>query len=291
MALIQILILTSILDLVLLHGLPPHILRGNNTQTCPLDEDRERARNELSTYIHSRLASIEIPTQTLIPCPGVGWTRIAYLNMTDPAQWCPSAWTQHTSGSKRVCFRRGYRYSNSPSCDSVIYNNPQTEYSKVCGRIIGYQYGNMHGFYPYHAYRYTIDSYYVDGISVTHGRSPRKHIWTFAAGYSEVDDRGSCPCGSPTEEATIPPYIGNNYFCETGTFSSPGFNTFYPDDPLWDGNGCGLGHSCECTLHSPPWFTVQFNTSTTDDIEVRSCSYQAPTGKNVGIELIELYVK
>ena len=293
MALIQIVILASITDVVLLHGLPPRILRGNNTQTCPLDEDRERVRNEFSTYIQSHLASIEIPVRTPIPCSGEGWTRIAYLNMTDPAQRCPSSLTQYTQAGKRACFRRGYisRYSGRPSCDSVTYSNPQTEYSKVCGRIIGYQYGNMHGFYPYHAHRYTIDSYYVDGISITHGHSPRKHIWTFAAGYSEVDDYGSCPCGSPTEAANIPPYIENNYFCETGTVSSPGFSMFYSDDPLWDGNGCGLGHSCECNLHSPPWFTVQFNTTTTDDIEVRSCSYQTTDTKNVGIELIELYIK
>ena len=165
------------------------------------------------------------------------------------------------------------------------------EYSQVCGRIIGYQYGNPHGFYPYHSFGYSIDTYYIDGLSVTHGQSPRKHIWTFAAGYSEHDDLGSCPCGSPTRQGTIPPYIGNNYFCETGTISPASFNTLYQNDPLWDGEGCGSGHSCECTLNSPPWFTTQLVDSTTDDIEVRSCSYEGTGGKNVGIELIELYVK
>ena len=173
---------------------------------------------------------------------------------------------------------------------TVIYNNHQQVYSQVCGRIIGYQYGNPHGFYPYYSSGYSIDTYYIDGISVTHGQSPCKHIWTFAAGWSEQDDTGSCPCGSPTSQATIPPYIGNNYFCETGTIPGADFSTFYYD-PLWDGEGCGPGHSCECTLHSPPWFTAQLNTSTTDDIEVRSCSYQSTARKNVGVELIELYIK
>ena len=107
---------------------------------------------------------------------------------------------------------------------------------------------------------------YIDGISVTHGQSPRQHIWTFAVGFSERDLFNSCPCGSPTNPATIPPYIGENYFCETGynvnsiTISA----SLCPDDPLWDGEGCGSGHGCECTLHSPPWFTAQLNTATSN---------------------------
>ena len=32
----------------------------------------------------------------------------------------------------------------------------------------------------------TIDSSYVDGVSLTHGQTPRKHIWTFAAAHDEI---------------------------------------------------------------------------------------------------------
>ena len=31
----------------------------------------------------------------------------------------------------------------------------------------------------------TIDSNYVDGVSLTHGSNPRQHIWTFAAALDE----------------------------------------------------------------------------------------------------------
>ena len=187
-----------------------------------------------------------------------------------------------------MCFRNA---SSGAGCESVVFSVTGNQYSQVCGRITGYQYGNLHGFYPYHRSQYSIDTNYIDGLSVTHGQSPRKHIWTFAAGWSELDDGGSCPCGSSIHQATIPPYIGNNYFCETGTIPAADFDMLYPNDPLWDGQGCGPGHSCECTLNSPPWFTTQLNTSTTDAIEVRSCDYQNSIYKNVGIELIELYVK
>ena len=219
------------------------------------------------------------PPQSMTPC-GLGWRRVAFLNMTDPSESCPSPWTLFTSGSKRMCFRSN---STGASCDSVMFSVTGDKYSQVCGRIIGYQYGSLHGFWPYHSYTYSINTYYIDGLSITHGQSPRKHVWTFAAGWSEIDNGGSCPCSSPTDQATIPPYIGENYFCETGTMSSAGFNTLYPDDPLWDGEGCGPGNRCECTLHSPPWFTAQLVSSTTDDIEVRSCSYHGTSYKNVGV--------
>ena len=37
----------------------------------------------------------------------------------------------------------------------------------------------------------TIDSRYVDGVSITHGASPRKHIWTYAAGVYEIKEKHS----------------------------------------------------------------------------------------------------
>jgi len=45
----------------------------------------------------------------------------------------------------------------------------------------------MEAFNPYHLQQSrTIDDVYVDGISLTHGSSPRQHIWTFANALDEV---------------------------------------------------------------------------------------------------------
>ncbi len=60
-------------------------------------------------------------------------------------------------------------------------------HSYVCGKIIAYQYGSpdafaVHGRPP----NPTIDSNYVDGISLTHGSTPRKHIWTFVGSLDEA---------------------------------------------------------------------------------------------------------
>ena len=109
-----------------------------------------------------------------------GWTRVAYLNMTDPSQQCP--WTLQTRSSepRRLCGRG----SSGASCDSVTYSTFGMNYRHVCGRVIAYQHRTTDAFHFFGQVPQTIEGYYVDGVSLTHG-SPgsRQHIWTFAAGY------------------------------------------------------------------------------------------------------------
>ena len=58
----------------------------------------------------------------------------------------------------------------------------------MCGKIIGYQQGTPDAFFPYiRQGQTTTDSHYVEGISLTHGTSPRKHIWTFAVALHEYN--------------------------------------------------------------------------------------------------------
>ena len=49
---------------------------------------------------------------------------------------------------------------------------------------IGYQIGSPDAFATGLQTVSPLDSYYVHGISITHG-TPRNHIWTYAAGLSE----------------------------------------------------------------------------------------------------------
>ena len=64
----------------------------------------------------------------------------------------------------------------------------------------------------------------------------------------------------------------------------------YPDDPLWDGAGCGPDNTC-CSLNNPPWFLKQLPSTTTDDIEMRMCFDQPSVDEDIPIEIIELYVQ
>ena len=55
---------------------------------CPLQDS-------LFTFRQNVLRSLEIFSTRPRSCGGAGWTRVAvaYLNMSDPQQTCPSNWT------------------------------------------------------------------------------------------------------------------------------------------------------------------------------------------------------
>ena len=165
----------------------------------------------------------------------------------------------------------------------------------MCGRILAYQRGSPDAFNPFIEGRQTtIDSVYVEGVSLTHGPAgSRQHIWTFAAAPSEESSNPSilCPCITSSWPYQLPAFIGSNYFCETGNPSSLiDTTTFYPDDPLWDGEGCSSKSMC-CQFNDPPWFQTELPQATRDGVELRLCHDQSDTDEDVIITLIEIYVK
>ena len=265
---------------------PGRVLQGDDSQTCPSEEHREIVRSKVKNATQSLLQESVIPRLHTFTCGGsTGWRRVAYLNMSDPSQQCPSVWLEITT-PHRVCER-----SNRVNCEGLTYSTGSEQYDQVCGRIIGYQIGSPDAFNGVSA---SIDSSYLDGISVTHG-SPRQHIWSFVAGLDEGNSGytySTCPCVTGSSDRNeIPSFVGQNYFCESGLIEYPGGNDFFSNgDPLWDGQGCGPTSSC-CTFNSPPWFNVTLSSPTTDDIEVRICGTEGIGGEDSPIQLMELYVK
>ena len=229
----------------------------------------------------------------LYTCGGtIGWRRAVYLDMKNPYTHCPSGWNL-TDYSKRTCGRAS---TGQHTCDSVFFPVSGGPYSQVCGRIRAYQWAYGYGFYGFSLGRTTIDSNYFDGVAVMHG-SPRQHIWTFANGEWENDTTHrpyNCPCDT-TGDVLIPPFVGEDYFCESG-YVYPGYRnsaleyTFHSNDTLWDGEDCQSSSSC-CSLHNPPYFTKSLGQSTTDDLELRMCHYNIIGYSNKAVELVELYVK
>jgi hypothetical protein len=162
----------------------------------------------------------------------------------------------------------------------------------VCGKIRAYQSGTTDGF----GLRAThnIDGSYVDGVSLTHG-NPRHHLWTFAASLEETGRYPiyTCPCINiaTADRATQPPaFVGNDYFCDTGSSGAANYGRVYIEDPLWDGAGCGPQNTC-CSLNNPPWFYKQLPQPTTDDIEMRVCRDQEAIDEDIEIEAVEIYVQ
>ena len=213
--------------------------------------------------------------------------RVAYLDMTDTSQQCPEGFALITE-PKRTCAPTDYR-----GCTSILYHSHHIQYSKVCGRVRAYQYGTTVAFYQYYrGYDTTINRNYVAGMSITHGEPPRKHIWTFAAALVETrSNEHVCPCTKSDTPYTglVPPFIGNDYFCDTGSQRFEHYR-FYWEDPLWDGEGCGSTSSC-CQFNSPPWFCKELPQPTTDDVEVRVCKYTVWSDSKTPFDLIELYIQ
>ena len=224
-----------------------------------------------------------------LQCGSGGWTRLAYLNMSNSTENCPSGFRLYQSGGVRAC---GRETSSGASCVSVQFPSNGISYSQVCGRVVGYQYASPDAVYPNHGSSEShndINSYYVDGVSITHG-SPRQHVWTLMADYHY-----DCPCSQGSiQNSTLQSFIGNDYFCESGNPSTDGTYQLilYTSDPLWDGKGCGILESVCCTSRpSLPWFNKVLNTTTTDYLELRVCGNQDTTDEDVPVSFYELYVK
>ena len=163
----------------------------------------------------------------------------------------------------------------------------------MCGKIIAYQYASPDSFKDIERSGTTINDNYVDGISLTYG-SPRAHMWTFAAAVDEFSGHAhySCPCTNihNSGSAVQPPsFVGNDYFCDTAATERWQFR-FYPDDPLWDGAGCGPANTC-CSLNNPPWFLKQLPSTTTGNLEMRICRDQISTTEDILVETIELFIQ
>ena len=225
-------------------------------------------------------------------CGGItgGWMRVTRIDMRNTSDSCPHGLKTLTQ-PRRLCAMN----IAGAGCSSASFSVQGVQYARVCGKIIGYQQKSPDAFWPYrNNRRLTIDDQYVDGISLTHGRNPRKHIWTFAAALHEVITDGRqyiCPCTNIHNPVTIPipPYVGSDYFCDTASESFFQYR-FYPNDPLWDGQGCGQLNTC-CSFNNPPWFIKELPSSTSDDIEMRLCADQARSDEGVNFESVELYVQ
>ena len=162
----------------------------------------------------------------------------------------------------------------------------------MCGRARGYQKGETDAFHAYrHIGQTTIDGYYGDGLLITYG-NPRQHIWTYVVGF--YDDRthttANCPCaigGGPAP----PPFVGSNYYCESGGITTYNQSAYYFNDPLWDGSDCYSSTDC-CTNPTQPWFYRQLSESTTSDIEARICRwYHLFSNGSPLIDQLELYIQ
>ena len=212
---------------------------------------------------------------------GDGWTRVAYLNMSDPQQQCPSTLKLYQANGVRACGRipRG-------GCKTVdSFSSYDISYTEICGQVIGYQYWEPNGF---SSGSNDINGVYAEGVSLTYG-NPRRHIWTFVA--SEGEGTTMCPCSGYYNPDEVPSDIGNHYYCESGNSAGSASRVLYTSDPLWDGQDCNGAETpcCASPRFTPPWFHRVLDKPTSDNIDMRTCFGQPDEDAPIG--LYEIYIK
>ena len=273
--------------------IPASSLDIPDNSICPLDSQLTTVRTEISNNLAEILIEVaeEIEvntavTYTLPECGGGEWRRVAYLDMTDLNQTCPQPWVEVSRDSVRACGREWTDPHSAGACYSVQFSAYGHEYTQVCGRIIGYQYGSPDGLDRYHLQEYDINGTYVDGVSVTHGM-PRQHIWSLFGGTTQYSD--GC-CTSAHYNQVIRNALGDDFFCDTGNVAAGAwYDVLFTQHPLWDGiSGCSSSSTC-CAPNSGPWFSTTLAAATTDDIEVRICGNSPVENEDTPLEHLEIY--
>ena len=282
------------------------VLVNINTTVTTLCKKVEELNNSVLQEVKSRdedilnamMTELNVINETLnllkyhLPVAKCGkfgnWRRIAYFDTTQ-GDSCPIGLrtVTNTTTNQIACGRN----NTIAGCTSLKFPS-SGHYSKICGRVRGYQYRHMNAFSAYARASQDINGYYVDGISITQGQA-RKHLWTYAVGHSELiphsaDILSACPCNGnfPGAEAYIPNFVGNHYYCESG-FVERWLSRMAWEDPLWDGKGC---HTPNNTCCDRSGFFYRNVTISTDDIEVRWCSNFPYTGEDSPADQLEVWV-
>ena len=221
-----------------------------------------------------------------------GGNRIAYIN-TNLTDECPPKMRLEINNStgQKAC---GVNVNSVRGCPVVLRFTVNQNYSNICGRIRGYQFGAVQ------AFKYSKTSprqSYADGFQILQIESPTsfRHIWTYAIGISENETLYGSPEICPrdrsntTDRSYVPSFVGEHFYCETGNTGSIIPYRLFWNDPLWDGAGCisATSHSCE----TYGWFHRQLDPSN-NDLIIRIC----PNGynrnvENVFLDMLEIWIK
>jgi hypothetical protein len=210
---------------------------------------------------------------------GGGWMRVA--DVDSQKGQCPSGWV--LGNFPQVCFRLVF----SQGCKSAFFANHAVPYAEVRGYVRAYQYYSTDAFHM--SQPQSIDGAYVDGVSLTYGSGPRKHIWSYASGLSQDYNYGNnnCPCAK--YPGGKPVFVGDHYYCESG--NTGGYEkTWYTGDPLFDGAGCPAGNSC-CAPPNLPWFDRDLGQTVNTPVEARLCGDSNSDNEDVGVYRMELFVR
>ena len=139
-----------------------------------------------------------------------GWTRVAHVDVSNDES-CPGDLT-FISSPIQSCGG-----PTTAGCASANYSTHGISYSQVCGRLRGYQVGGPNAIVPY-VTNLARPHLVMDGVLMSHGKT-RKHIWAYACGIAKsivYCSNYHFPCTDPRYDGIVPPFIGNDYYCDSG---------------------------------------------------------------------------
>jgi len=260
------------------------VIETNPASSCnEIYQSNPTSRGTVGQYwIKTNKGLFKVTCNMKLKCGGVegGWMQVVDVDM-NRYDSCPGTWRKITN-PKKLCLGL-----SSAGCATANFDVKGVSYDNICGQAKAYQKGSPDAF---QSKIQSIDGMYVDGISITLG-SPRKHVWTYAAGLSDDHDYPNYNCPCATYPGPSPPaFVGNDYYCESGDVGTHDGVSYYLSDPLWDGNGCGSGNGC-CAQIGMPWFHRKIKLPVVDDFEIRICK-NSPSINNedIAVEKVELFV-
>ena len=288
--------------------------KGNPAVSCQAIKQKNGNAASGTYYIYGNSGVVPVYCEMGEVCGGKsgGWMRIANVDVSQASGECPKHF-EKVSG--RFCAPQ--KIASGGGCTTPTqFQTHGVMYSRVCGRIRAYQTGSTDAFGTNQpekrgVRRVSIDGAYVDGISLTHGRSPRTHIWTFASALNDQhqgNSRASCPCLRKFPEDTtfkprVPEFVDGNLFCDTGNqFGKrlgkneeykriPKDGTKFQDNALWDGESCSALNECCAQQQNQPWFVRCLDSETCNNVEIRVCNDEGTDNESFLLSQVELYVQ
>lgn len=191
---------------------------------------------------------------------GGGWTRILSVGVGKTR--CFGDFTLNPDG---YCVKNTRLLSFNVSTLGIPF-------SEIRGGVSAYQSGSNDGFRRYVGGS-GINDTYVDGISFTYtdSSSSRQHVFTYAIGQSQAGNRQSCPdIGGDSP----PPFVGSNFYCESGNPDVSYDFGFYAEEIL-------AGYE----------FKRPISSGSVQELEVRVMNDQGTGDENIALNGIYVFIR
>jgi len=239
-------------------------------------------------------------------CGSKGWERFYYMDFSkNSSHVCPEPFKKSYHPSTKSTDMKKTYYCEATvdgGCTTAKFPLDNTQYTEICAKIGGYQYGLPTAFKPYEEE----EDYktFMDGVYFSHGKDT-KYLWAYVVGsykhYSEKDPnkiksdyitKSMCPDVHPKYKGRVPSFVESYYYCDSGAYTASINDTFAFFDKyrLFEGKNCKL-LNYSCMRNGQPWFYRKSPIYFQDYIAMNSCNDDEVMKKDLKMDNIEIYLR